>query len=592
MNLLQELISLLTAKQRNQAGVLLLIMILGSIAEVASIGLVIPALALLLDNNLGVRYPRLNPVLEALNYPSQTELLVYGMGVFFSIYLVKSIFLAFLAWRQSVFVFGVRADISQRLFSEYLRRPWSFHLNRNSADLLNMLANETNVVTASALQPGLIFISEALVLLGLCVLLTVAEGFDVLAVISVLGVAVMTFHSLTSRYVVELGKSRFNHESLRIQHAQQGLGSVKDLKLLGREEGFLSQYLIHNLGSTRSVKWQNFLQQLPRLWLEVLAVGGLAAVVIMLVEQGKSSQDTLITIGLLAMAAFRLIPSANRIIGAIQSLRYSRPAVTAICAELGQIGDIHLPTETKPFVFRHSISLVGISYRYPKANNDSLSNISLMIPRGSSVGFIGESGAGKSTLVDIVLGLLSPDAGSVRVDDTEIRNNLRGWQKLVGYVPQTIYLTDDTLRRNIAFGLSESEIDNAAVDRAIRAAKLDEFVKALPEGLHTMVGERGVRLSGGQRQRVGIARALYRDPEVLVLDEATSALDSSTEAEVMDAVDLLVGNKTVIVVAHRMSTVANCTRLFHLKNGRVVDQGTPDQVIATLNFRSTGATNI
>jgi ABC-type multidrug transport system fused ATPase/permease subunit len=315
---------------------------------------------------------------------------------------------------------------------------------------------------------------------------------------------------------------------------------------------------------------QSTLQQMPRLWLEVLAVSGLAILVISMLAQNRSLEAVLPTLGLFAAAAFRLMPSVSRILGAVQALRYGMSMIDVLHAELS----LKIPETTgkqKPSApFHSNMELSHVSYTYPAAASAALKDISLLIKRGESVGFIGVSGAGKSTLVDIILGLLTPDQGDVRVDAKDIQQNLRNWQDQIGYVPQSIYLTDDTLRRNIAFGLPDEQIDDAAVKRAIQSAQLVGFVNSLPEGLMTMVGERGIRISGGQRQRIGIARALYHDPAVLLLDEATSSLDTATELGVMQAVKALQGSKTILIVAHRLSTVEHCDSLFKMEDGKLV----------------------
>jgi ABC-type multidrug transport system fused ATPase/permease subunit len=553
-------------------------MLVGALVETASVGLIIPALALMAQVDLAANYPRLQPLLDFLGHPSQSQLIGGGMAVLFVVYFVKALFLAFLAWKQNAFIFGVRAILSQRLFTGYLRQPWSFHLQRNSAQLINILANETNQFTASALQPALVLLTEVLVLAGTCMLLIVIEPWGTLVLVSVLGFAAWSFQQLTSSHLLRWGKARQYHESQRIQHVQQGLGGAKDVKLLGREAEFLARYSMHNIGSTRVVEWQNTLQQLPRLWIEVLAVGGLAILVVVMIAQGKPPATMLPTFGLFAVAAFRIMPSANRAIGALQSLRYARPVVDTLHQELLQLDENIVPENGEPLVFCEAIMLEGVGFHYPGAAATALSGITLKIPRGSSVGFVGGSGAGKSTLVDLILGLLTPTTGQVMVDGVDIRANVRGWQDQIGYVPQTVFLTDDSLRRNVAFGLSEDQIDDAAVQRALRAAQLEEFVNSLPEGVQTLVGERGVRLSGGQRQRIGIARALYHDPQVLVLDEATSALDTATEEGVMAAVNTLIGEKTLVIVAHRLSTVARCDRLYRLEKGRIVDEGSFESI--------------
>lgn len=566
-------LTLLTPKQRRQAVVLLGLMFVGALVETASIGLIIPAVALMAQVDLTSSYPLLQPLLEFLGQPTQNQLIAGGMVVLFAVYLFKALFLAFLTWRQNAFIFGVRAVLSQRLFTGYLHQPWSFHLQRNSAQLINILANETNLFTASALQPALLLLAEVLVLAGTFTLLIVVEPLGTLVLMGVVGFAAWSFQRITGSHLLRWGKARQYHESQRIQHVQQGLGGAKEIKLLGREAEFLDRYSTHNIGSTRVVEWQNTLQQLPRLWIEVLAVGGLATLVLVMIAQGKPPATMLATFGLFAVAAFRVMPSANRAIGALQSLRYARPVVDTLHQELIALDESLAPKKGGPLAFSKAIVLESVGYRYPGASAASLNDITLRIPNGASIGFVGGSGAGKSTLVDLILGLLTPTTGQVRVDGVDIQTNLRGWQDQIGYVPQTVFLTDDSLRCNVAFGVSEDQIDDSAVQRALRAAQLEGFVNSLPEGVQTLVGERGVRLSGGQRQRIGIARALYHDPQVLVLDEATSALDTATEESVMAAVNRLIGEKTLIIVAHRLSTVARCGRLYRLEKGQIVDEG-------------------
>jgi len=297
--------------------------------------------------------------------------------------------------------------------------------------------------------------------------------------------------------------------------------------------------------------------------------------------QGRMIEALLPTLGLFAAAAFRLMPSVIRDIGAVQSLRYGLPVIDVLHDELNLAAPETVAHVKSVTPFRHALQLCQVSYTYPGSSEPALDQLSLIICRGESVGFIGSSGAGKSTLADILLGLLTPDLGEVRVDDQDIRRQLRNWQDQIGYVPQSIFLTDDTLCRNVAFGLPNTQIDEGAVWCAIRAAQLEDFVQSLPEGLSTMVGERGIRLSGGQCQRIGIARALYHDPAVLVLDEATSSLDIVTESGVMQAVRALHGTKTIIIIAHRISTVVHCDRLYRIEQGRVVEEGTPTILLAT-----------
>lgn len=577
----QKLWYLLNHEQRSAAKLLMVLMLIGMVLETLGIGLVIPALAVMTQENIGLRYPVLVPFLTFVGAPSHEQLVIMGMFALVAMYAVKSAFLVFLAWRQAQFAYGLQASISYQLFSGYLRQPYTFHLQRNSAQLIrNTIGQVTDVI--NVIQQGLMLLTEGLVISGVFLLLLLIEPIGALLVVSTVGGVGWVFQRLARTHLLRWGEARQFHEGLRIQHLQQGLGGAKDVKLLGREDDFLAQYELHNTGSARVGQRQAVLSAIPRLWLELLAVIGLAALVIVMIKQGKPLDGVLPTLGVFAAAAFRLMPSANRVIGAIQSLRYNLPVIETLHSELSGIEAETSLGERKPFPFNTALTLEGLSFRYPSSATFALRNISLSIPRGTSVGFIGGSGAGKSTLVDIVLGLLPSSSGSVKVDGCDIQTNLRGWQDQIGYVPQTIYLTDDSIRRNIAFGLPSDQIDDAAVWRAISAARLESFVGQLPQGLETFVGERGIRLSGGQRQRIGIARALYHQPPVLVLDEATSSLDTDTESEVMDAVRALQGDKTVLIVAHRLSTIEHCDRLFCLDQGRVVEEGETATVLGKL----------
>jgi ABC-type multidrug transport system fused ATPase/permease subunit len=413
-------------------------------------------------------------------------------------------------------------------------------------------------------------------------LLLAVTPVGAMAVAAVFGLPLWVFHRLSHGPLLRWGTARQHHEHLQMQHLQQGLGGVKELLLFGRETNTLDAYQRHTISSTKAISRHQLLQQLPRLGLELLAVCALAGLVIVMLATGRPLEALLPILGLFAAAAFRLLPSANRMINAIQTIRYALPAVKVIHDELMLARDPVPPTAPRAsdIRFRDALRLERVSFHYPSRSEAALHEIDIRIPRGSCVGFIGGSGAGKSTLIDVILGLHTPTQGTVCADGVDIQNNLRGWQSLIGYVPQTIFLTDDTLRRNVAFGLADREIDDEAVMRAIRAAQLDEFVASLPSGLETTVGERGVRLSGGQLQRIGIARALYHDPEVLVLDEATSSLDTATERGVMGAVRSLRGHKTLIIVAHRLSTVEHCDWLYRLEAGQIVEGGEAPKVLS------------
>ena len=571
----QKLWLMLDSAQRRMGVLLLGLMLIGMLLETLGIGVVIPVLALITKNDPASRYPVLTPWLDLLGNPGHERLVVFAMLALVGVYVIKVLFLIFLAWLQAYFISWLNSDFSLRLFTGYLRQPYTFHLQRNSAELIRNAVNQVSQMTG-AVQSYMLITAESLVVLGIFTLMFVSEGLNALLVASVLGLASWGFYRLTKTRIKRWGEEIQGHEKLRLQYLREGLGAAKDVKLLGREKNFIDQYQVSNLGSAEINRYRTTLAALPRLWLELLGVIGIVVIILLMIAQNKPMESLVPTLGLFAVAAFRLMPSANRLLNSTQSVRFSSPAFNNLHREFSLLEGPKPLKEYLPLPFKKALVLEGIDFSYPSIEALVLKEISLSIKQGEAVGFIGSTGAGKSTLVDVILGLLVPIAGVVKVDDVDIQTNPRGWQDKVGYVPQSIFLTDDTIRRNIAFGLSADKIDEAAVQSSLRAAQLEQFVNDLPEGLDTQIGECGIRLSGGQRQRIGIARALYHDPSVLVLDEATSSLDTATESSFMEAVCALKGDdKTLIIVAHRLSTVEDCDYLYRIQEGRIVEEGKP-----------------
>jgi ABC-type multidrug transport system fused ATPase/permease subunit len=554
--------------QRVEAGVLLALMVVGMVLELLGIGLVVPGLAVMVQDQSRLQSPIFAAVRERMGDIPPSHLLLMGLGIVLAVYAVKCVFLAFLAVRQAAFVARVQTSVSERLFAGYLAQPWQFHLGKNSADLIRNIDSVQGFATTCAVL--LMLLAESLVICGLIGLLIWCEPTGAIVVGAMLAVATLVYDRSTRGRLVRWGTLRHRHAAEVFKCIHEGIGGAKDVKVLGREPEFGARFSHHASIMARMSGRQALFQQLPRLWYEFLAVAALCMLTAVMVWQGKPTQAFVPTMGLFAAAAFRVLPSANRIAMGVQQIRFAHVQTETIRSELASIRAQQAAGQAQPIRLACSIELDSISFRYLGATADTLTGISLVIPKGQSIAFIGGSGAGKSTLVDVILGLLEPTTGRVLVDGRDIHISLPGWLANVGYVPQSIFLSDDTIRRNVAFGMNDSEIDEAAVDRALRAAQLDAFVESLPAGKETLVGERGVRLSGGQRQRIGIARALYRDPEVLVLDEATSALDMATEREVMAAVNALHGEKTLLIIAHRLSTVENCDVLYRVEGGCVV----------------------
>ena len=424
----------------------------------------------------------------------------------------------------------------------------------------------------------LTILTEGLIAIALFFVLVVVEPLGTICVIGLLLCATFVFQKFFDSKLQGWGTQRQIQKGSIIQTIQQGLGAVKDIKVLGREDWFINEHREHQLVDAELLRRINTVQAIPRLWLEVMAMAGLAGLVAIMLATGKDVESIIPTVGLFAATSFKVLPSINKVVNSKQSLKVARSTIETINHDLGLSIALSAKTEDIRFKFE-SVAIDGLDFKFEQSENLVLSDINLKINSGEAVGFVGQSGSGKSTLIDIMLGLLEPQSGSVLINGQEISQVKSAWQQQIGYIPQTIFLMDDSLRRNIAIGIADSEIDEVAIHDALKSAQLEDFVASLPEGLNTVVGERGVRLSGGQRQRIGIARALYHRPSVLVLDEATSSLDTETEKGVMQAVQALQGDKTVIIVAHRLSTVEYCDRLYRLDAGRIVDEGTFDEVM-------------
>jgi ABC-type multidrug transport system fused ATPase/permease subunit len=563
---------LFSAQQRRFAVMLVALMLGGMVLETLGIGLVIPALLLLTDGSLGARFPALAAALARWGIHDPVTLIATGMFALAAVYTFKCLYVASVTSLEMRFVYRIQADLSRRLFIDYLRKPYTFHLQRNSSQLLQIVIGATNELTMTGLVSLLIGVTETMVLAGISMLLLWMEPVGALVAGFFLAAFGFVVNSLTRHSIRRAGREKLVHEEMRIRYLQQALGGAKELKLLGREEGAVAQYVPHNEASARIGQRHATLQALPKLWLELLAVLGLVVLVLTMVRQGHSPSTLVPTLGMFAAAAFRLIPSMNRILGSIHHIRMSAPVIATLYEELVRAPEPTPAAPTGALVPQDGdIALDDVAVRYPGTDRPVIEHATLRIARGTTIGFIGGSGAGKSTLVDALLGLLPLESGRVLCGGVDIHSDLRGWQGQIGYVPQSMYLTDESIRRNIALGLSDDAIDELAIRQAVTAAQLDAFVAQLPEGLDTVIGERGVRLSGGQRQRIGIARAVYHRPSILVLDEATSSLDAATEAEVMEAINAMHGDKTILIITHRAHTLEHCDRVFRVERGQVLE---------------------
>jgi len=499
-------------------------------------------------------------------------------------YILKNGLLAVAGYTQNMVAGDSVSVLSRRMLRGYLTVPYAFHFQRNSAELIRNVTEAVDMVFRQVMVSAVGLVSEVLIVAGIVVVLVVTAPLVTLLTTAILLGTVVVLLKLTRRVFTRWGAQQQELRRAILQSLQQSFGGLKELKVLGREVFFYEAFVgrhdafiqIHSRHATMTF--------VPRLLIETIFICGMLLVILLVIGQRHEGLDLVSLLGLYAYAGFRIIPSANRLLLLMSNIRHGTAAVNLVYKDF--VSFSHLPlvplvtSAEGSLTFVNCIALDQVSYTYDGTHTPVLQDVSFMIRKGESIGIVGPTGVGKSTLVDLILGLLQPSSGRITVDGRDIFQALRAWQRKVGYVPQSIFLTDDSLRRNIAFGLKDKDIDEQKLRAAIRLAQLEEFVATLPRDLDTMVGERGMRLSGGQRQRVGIARALYHEPEVLIFDEATSALDNQTERAVISAIETLRREKTLLIIAHRLSTVRACDRLVFLRDGRVASCGSFDELAA------------
>lgn len=562
--------NILNKKFRKRSYGLFFLILIGVFVEMLGVGLIVPIFSVLLNPEQIKKYNILEKYFS-INIVQDQGLIIASMTVLVFVYSIKGIYLSYLEWRKVQFAFDLQADISLRLFTGYLKRPYSFHLNNNSSKLISNVTSESNIFVNEAVFPFLTIVVEGAVIIGMCSIIFFVEPFGAAATFLIIGLIIYFFQLTTRSALWRWGELRQEHEAERVKQIQQGLGGVKEVKLMSAEAVFISNFQSHNI-KTSAVKMKHTaMQQMPRLFLEFSGVLGISTLVIFLTLGNKSMDQILPVVALFAAAAFRIMPSGSRLINSIQSLRFSLPTVKLLNSELF---NVEVPQREniveKKIHLTNSIDFCDVSFSYGNSANTVLKGLRLTIIKGKSTCIIGASGTGKSTLLNLFLGLISPTSGVINVDGSNLENIKSAWQRNIGYVPQDTFLIDDSILKNVAFGIAEAEISKQKVITALKMAQLWDYVDGLPMGLSTILGERGSKLSGGQRQRIGIARALYHDPDVLVFDEATSGLDPLTESEVMKSIDGLHNLKTILIVTHRLSTTRNCDVVYELKNGQIL----------------------
>ena len=545
--------------------------VVGSILEMFGVTAILPLISLAVNPNKIYENDFLYGISKYVRFNDSYSYFVFLSIMLIFIYFVKNMYVIWMNNNIYRFAYKNQKELACRLLTSYLRQPYSFFVNHNSADFIRNL-NEDTIYFFETVIASLQFAAEIMVCAMLGITLLVMDTTLTLGMIIILLLFFLIVFRKLKRNLEKKGTRCRGYRAEMNKWILQATGGIKETKILEKEQFFIEKYEgLYNYFAEdyRRYKMYAFL---PRPLMESVSVCALLLIVVIKIINGADMTVFVPILSVFAVAVFRMLPSFNRLATYVSQIMFNKASVEAIYNDLKEFEteeEFPIEEKIKDIPFNHEIRLKDICFRYPDAEEDVVSDVELVIPKGKSVAFIGASGAGKTTLADIILGVLSAQKGNILVDGQPIDAMSREWHKKVGYIPQTIFLMDDTVRNNIAFGIESSKINESQLEKAIDGAQLKEFIDSLPQGLNTEIGERGVRLSGGQRQRIGIARALYFNPEILVLDEATSALDNDTESAVMEAIDNLAGTKTLLIIAHRLTTIKNCDIVYEIKDKKV-----------------------
>ena len=569
--------SILDREFKRRFYLVLLLIFIGIFFEAFGVGLILPLVNIATSGADSLPDSVKNITLIS-NILSSGSALFYSMIFFITFFIFRTLILGLIEYYKQKFVYSLQENLSSRILSGYLNNEYDFFLRYNSSIFIRNIITEIGLL-ANVTQSFLIIISETLVCIALFVLLAYFEPMGTFLALTIFSFGGLFFFLAIKKNVGLWGSIRHEYDAYRIKNLQQSFGSIKEIIISNKQKYFLNKFVNNTHITMEAARKQNTVQQLPRLLLELLAITGIALISFTLLAQNEDSANIAGILALFAASAFRLMPSINRILTAAQTMRYAKAVTETIRSEISNFEELPPKIQTEQKIMNANIEFKDVSFCYSGLDEKVLNNINLKIDSNSTVAFIGSSGSGKSTLIDLVLGALKPISGSIFINDKNLNSTLAEWQNSIGYVPQDIYLTDETLIENIAFGVQKNNINNIRVQECIKLANLENFISELPDGLETKVGERGVRISGGQLQRVGIARALYKKPSILILDEATSALDSITEKKIMKAVFGMSGDITIIIIAHRLSTIESCDYIYKLEDGCIASHGKPEQIL-------------
>ncbi len=582
--MLRKVSYVLDRRQKINLGILLVIILIGAFVELLGVSAVMPLINVAMEPDQIDEKWYFVLISQYTGIADANQMIVFLAFVLIVVYILKNIYVTVMYSLQYRFVFNNQQRLSLRMMRSYMQQDYLFHVSKNVAEFQRNITSDVNgffTVALNALQ----FLAEFSVSTVLVVFLLVQDWVSTLAVASLLFLFMGFFTLFFRKVLVKIGEQSRQANVMVTKWLFQAFSGIKEIKVANKESFFITNYDKNYKDCARVQRQQSILTYLPKPVMETVCICSLMIAMIIKIVVVKSDITSFVTtLSVFAVAAFRMLPSFNKITGYISGMMFNKPAIDSVYKDLREIEQLMAQRtadheDTQKVTFNDAICFNSVSFRYPKSEKWILKNASLEIKKNTSVALIGASGAGKTTAADLILGILEPQEGKITIDGVDINRCMTSWHEDVGYIPQVIYLMDDNIRANIAFGIPESEIDNDAIEKALREAQLDRFVHSLPDGLDTMIGDRGVKLSGGQRQRIGIARALYRNPNVLILDEATSALDNETEKEVMEAIDGLHGTRTLIVIAHRLSTIRKCDKIYEVGNGGFLEKN-KDEVLS------------
>lgn len=565
---------LMDKKQKKTMFLLVIMMIIGAVLETASIGLVYPLIEAVVDENAVNGDGMVAKLYHLLRMQDYTQFIILVLLGLIFVFVCKNLFLFAQQKLMYRFVYSNQFSTQEKLLRNFMKRGYEFYLNAETATIQRSIA--ADVTNMFALILSLLQItSEMIVFVSLGIGIFLIDAKMTIIIASILIVTLLVIKMIIKPIMSKTGKENQDYASQIYQWLAQTVGGIKDIKIIGKEKYFIDEYLKRGYGYVKAMERFGMYSNAPKLLIETVCIAGMVVYMLYLVLSGQELAAMLPSLSAFAVAAVRLMPSASRINNQLTQMAYYEPFFMNVSDNLvEEISednvDMSYAKETEgKLPVEKEITLENITYAYPNTDKLIFDHADMAIPVGSAIGIVGGTGAGKTTIVDILLGLLEVQEGKVKADGVDVMEHYRGWLKNVGYIPQMIFLLDDDIRKNVAFGVPEEEIDDKKLWYALQEAQLDEFVRSLPEGVHTAVGERGIRLSGGQRQRISIARALYNDPEVLILDEATSALDNDTEAAIMESINRLHGKKTLVIIAHRLQTIEKCDMVYRVENGKI-----------------------